>query len=146
MDRTKLSNKEDYYNQIVVPFERPVDQKFQTQKYPIVRPYREVFCSEIKLLEYNKPFARFEISCQGRYSVRQFVRDFLDRLKIKGSLVELTRTRECIADLNDIRVFSLHETNLEYYLPRLHVWRNAYDRALARDDDMFPNQKFLRLI
>lgn len=145
-DRNELLTTEDFYDQIQVPFEKPEESKESQQKYPMVKSKREVFCSDIKFLEFNKPFVTLEIICQGRFSVRHFIEDFLELLKIKGSILELTRTQEAIACLDDLRIFSLHEASMDYYLPRLKVWRNAYERALSREDDNFTTQKFLRHI
>lgn len=145
IERESMCKVEDYYNNIIIPFDKP-ESKMKTQKYPPYVAQREVWCSKIDLIEYNKPYGTFEIECEGRFYVQPFIRDLLRELNIKGSIVELIRLREAVMELDDLRVLDLHEVNCDLYLDRMSTWRHAYERYLERFDTRFDQPKDLRLM
>lgn len=111
-----------------------------SQKYPLSSSTREVSCRSMKLVNYKKPFATFNIRCNGGLSVRELTFEFAKKLGTKASIVEMTRIEEGPMTVNDLRILQLYELNLEYYVQRLAKLRQLYDDYISKYDDRFETE------
>lgn len=107
------------------------------QKYPKASQAREVSCQSIKLINYKKPFATFDIRCNGGLLVRQLVSELAEKLGTKASIVKMTRTEEGPMTVRDLRILQLYELNFEYYWHRIAKLRRTYDDYISKYDDLF---------
>lgn len=138
----QMSDFEQLYKELSI-YEPP--NKQVKQKYPMLIKTRQSHCSYVRLLEYNGPYARFDICCDGRFCIRSFSRELATRLDTKGSVVAATRTQEGPMLIDDARVVNIHELHLENYLHMIEPLRGLYDGYLTRLEENFDNvyQKYL---
>ena len=117
----------DYYNSIqVLDYEEK--KKLQPpQKYRYSHPDRNMEIRYFKLLDYCKPFAEFELSCNGSFTVRQMCQSVAHNLNTDASLIKLTRLAEGPLKLEDLRLLHLHELNLDYYIHRMPALAQDYN-------------------
>lgn len=121
---------QDYYARIPQPDPKPIKD---AQKYPYIAPDRQLMVDSIKLVSYNAPLAEVDISCDGCFTIRQFVADLGAKLDTHACLVELSRLKEGPMTLNDLRVLQIHDLNLEYYIHRMPALQWTYRQF---NDDM----------
>lgn len=130
------SQIDDVYKKMIPP-DSTKPHVLREQKYPLTRQPKKVKCKEINLIEYQKPYATFDLLCCGAFNPRRFVVDLSESLDTRASLVELTREMEGPMQLADSRVLELHETHLEYYIHRLASLEGYYKKHLRSLDDQF---------
>lgn len=117
----------DYYH--LMDFRGNQEEKpVKVQKYPWAAPNRVVTVYEMRLRDFVSPLAEFEVKCQGCFSSRRFCVELSKKLDTFGSLVKLTRLQEGPITINDLRLFHIHDLNLEYYLDRFGAFRPDYAR------------------
>lgn len=114
----------DHYNRMILGPQ--LKGKKPSQKYPYHLPRRTYLVRDIRLDNYQEPYASFTISCRGGFSIRNFASDLAGQLATHASVTKLTRLQEGPIHLDDLRVFQPYELNLEYYLHRLGSLSKLY--------------------
>lgn len=131
---------ERLYQQMVAFDKWPKQKEEKKQRYPLAPQPKTVMCNDIILRDFNPPYATFEVHCKGSFDLREFCQSLAEDLGTKGSIVDMTRYQEGPITLDDLRVFQMHETHLDYYIQRIHGFQYQYNQYLSSLDCNFDTE------
>ncbi|MBT3310803.1 MAG: tRNA pseudouridine(55) synthase TruB [Desulfobacterales bacterium] len=106
-DKISEKNIYDVFNQFQGPLEQlpPVFSalkhngvplyKLARKGQPVQKPPRNIYISEIKVLDINLPYIRFSVSCSAGTYIRSLCSDIGNALGCGGNLKSLKRTESC---------------------------------------------------
>lgn len=117
----------------------------EPQKYNFTRPARSYKCNRMQIVSYCKPFLTVDVHTNGGFVFINHANSLGRKLDTICSLVELTRLQEGPMTLDDLNIFQLHETSLEYYYHRMRSIRGLYTCHLNQYDEVFESPKQRRL-
>lgn len=104
----------------------PMRSKDKRQMFECCHPKQISICMKLELLSYSKPHAQLRITCQGPFNISIFIGGLAEKLGTKASLVRMTRIKEGPIWINDLRLLSIHELNLEHYIYRIPSLIDSY--------------------